>query len=266
VLPAEDLVLFGDVLAPGWSMLPSSNATVDGAVTVGQFSGAAAIGVNARGFVVDLLADPPVDPVGYAALRFAFRPGAVSSGRAAPAFSVSVNKDQRTAVKLLGDAEGSASLDVLLPEWQVVEVPLSSFGDFDPPVSCVRLLGNLTGDFYLDQIALVAASPAPEPTAVAPEPAPVPVGFSLAPAFPNPFNQATTLVWRLTRPQPVELEVFDVLGQRVRTLFGGTLQAGEYRISWDGADGQGRGLATGVYVARLRGVDGALERKVLLLR
>ncbi|MEW6754789.1 MAG: FlgD immunoglobulin-like domain containing protein [Candidatus Latescibacterota bacterium] len=62
----------------------------------------------------------------------------------------------------------------------------------------------------------------------------------------------------LTLPAPagwVELQVFDLLGQPVRRLAGGTLTPGHRLVPWDGRDEQGRVVASGVYLYRLQ-VDG----------
>ena len=65
--------------------------------------------------------------------------------------------------------------------------------------------------------------------------------------FPNPFSTSTTITFRLTNSSFVELEVYDVLGRKVRTLLSETLEAGPHSVVFDAKD-----LAQGVYVARLR--------------
>ncbi|MCI0550501.1 MAG: right-handed parallel beta-helix repeat-containing protein, partial [Anaerolineae bacterium] len=74
---------------------------------------------------------------------------------------------------------------------------------------------------------------------------------SLAQNYPNPFNPATTIRFRLNERQRVRLVIFDITGQRVRTLVEGELPAGEQAISWDGSDQQGRLVASGVYFYEL---------------
>jgi photosystem II stability/assembly factor-like uncharacterized protein len=87
-------------------------------------------------------------------------------------------------------------------------------------------------------------------TAVEPSEAP-PSGLTLDPGFPNPFSGETTLAFTLPAPARVRLAVYDALGRRVRTLFDGPAPAGTTRLTWDGADGGGRPLAAGIYLARL---------------
>ena len=72
----------------------------------------------------------------------------------------------------------------------------------------------------------------------------------LTPA-PNPFSAGTDLSFRLDRAAPARLEVFDLAGRRVRTLWRGTAPAGETRVRWSGDDNQGAAVPPGVYIVRL---------------
>ena len=86
------------------------------------------------------------------------------------------------------------------------------------------------------------------------------------PAAPNPLNPTTTIRFELVRDGHVELAIYDLEGRRVRTLAGGFLPAGEHREIWDGRDDAGQGVASGVYLVRLRGTDFAQARRVVLVR
>jgi hypothetical protein len=95
---------------------------------------------------------------------------------------------------------------------------------------------------------------------------------TLAANYPNPFNPATTIVFFLAPPGPpelaatVRLSIYDLGGQRVRTLWCGTLADGWHEIRWDGRDETGTGVSSGVYVCRLETPDGALARRLTLLK
>ncbi len=92
------------------------------------------------------------------------------------------------------------------------------------------------------------------------------VGLALA-AHPNPFNPRTDLVFTLTRPEVLDLEILDVRGRRLATVFSGALAEGRHRFEWDGRDADGRPLASGLYLGRLRGSAGSRGvTKLLLLR
>ncbi len=69
--------------------------------------------------------------------------------------------------------------------------------------------------------------------------------------YPNPFNPSTTIRFYLPRTSRVRLEIFDILGRKIRTLVDGVRPAGEYRVTWDGTDGSARQLSGGVYFYRL---------------
>lgn len=69
---------------------------------------------------------------------------------------------------------------------------------------------------------------------------------------PNPFHAATTLSYELDRPTHLTLEIYDVLGRRIRTLVDASQAAGSHEVVWDGRDAAGEALASGTYVARLR--------------
>ena len=70
----------------------------------------------------------------------------------------------------------------------------------------------------------------------------------------------------LPREGPVALNVYDLLGRRVRTLVDRVLPAGEQRVLWDGRDASGQAVAPGVYFARLWTPQGARLTRVVRLR
>jgi len=86
--------------------------------------------------------------------------------------------------------------------------------------------------------------------------------FVLGPNFPNPFNSLTTIPFSIpalrTGSGLVRMEVYNIRGQRVRTLMDGRLAPGTWRAVWDGLGDDGRSSGSGTYCVRLR-VDG-MER------
>lgn len=95
-----------------------------------------------------------------------------------------------------------------------------------------------------------------------------PVPARLSGAAPNPFNPKTMIRFALERPQTVEVAVYDLRGARLRTLAAGDWTSGEHAVSWDGRDDQGRALASGPYVVRLRAAGGTVLQttKLMLLK
>ena len=96
--------------------------------------------------------------------------------------------------------------------------------------------------------------------------APLPADFVLMQNHPNPFNPTTTIRYSLARPQLVQIEVFNILGQLVRTLEDSYQGVGTYETNWDGNDSGGRGVASGVYFYRLRAGEFVQTRKMVLSR
>lgn len=90
--------------------------------------------------------------------------------------------------------------------------------------------------------------------------------FGLDGGYPNPFFEATSLRYRLAERGPATLEVFDLLGRRVRVLAEGVQSAGAHEVRWDGHDADGRLVASGVYLVRLRTDAATATRRVSLLR
>lgn len=83
---------------------------------------------------------------------------------------------------------------------------------------------------------------------------------------PNPFNSQTLIRYAIPRPGVVSLEVYDTLGQRVRTLRDGVHPSGFYTVSWDGRNQAGADVASGVYLCRMGTPEGQIIRRMVLLR
>ncbi len=94
----------------------------------------------------------------------------------------------------------------------------------------------------------------------------VPLSIYLDQNYPNPFNPVTTIRFGLTSRANVELHVFNILGQRVRTIMNGEMQQGAHVMQWDSKNDAGRSVASGVYFYRLKVGEFIQARKMLLLR
>ena len=95
---------------------------------------------------------------------------------------------------------------------------------------------------------------------------PLPRSLALYPNFPNPFNPSTTLRFDLPAAGVVDLSIYNVIGQQVRTLVRGAQDPGHYRLEWDGLDEAGRSVASGTYLARLESETGVLVQKMLMVK
>jgi len=96
----------------------------------------------------------------------------------------------------------------------------------------------------------------------------LPQTYTLAQNYPNPFNPRTVIEFYNphSRHTPVQLEVFNILGQRVKILLDGPAAPGVNRIEWDGCDESDRAVATGIYFYRLKTEDASVTKKMLLLK
>ncbi len=88
-----------------------------------------------------------------------------------------------------------------------------------------------------------------------------PLQFELGLNYPNPFNPTTTIPFRLNSPQNVVLTIFNIAGQKVKTLVQGELAVGDYTINWNAEN-----VPSGVYFCRLESGKNVLTRKLILMR
>ncbi|UCB53358.1 MAG: T9SS type A sorting domain-containing protein [Candidatus Zixiibacteriota bacterium] len=94
----------------------------------------------------------------------------------------------------------------------------------------------------------------------------LPGEFSLSDNYPNPFNPETRIPYFVPRACQVKLEVFNVLGQKIRTLVGEHQTAGDREVSWDGRNEAGEQVASGVYFYKLEAEDFIQTKKMILIR
>jgi gluconolactonase len=91
--------------------------------------------------------------------------------------------------------------------------------------------------------------------------------FQLYGNYPNPFNPSTHIEFSMTHPGKISLTVFDILGDKVRTLINGTVNAGLTVKEWNGQDANGNPLSSGVYFCLLQTESGLKQtRKMILLK
>jgi hypothetical protein len=94
----------------------------------------------------------------------------------------------------------------------------------------------------------------------------VPFITKLFPNYPNPFNPITTIPYQLAGLSRIRLVIYNVAGQAVRVLENAEKPGGHYDVFWDGRDGDGRVVASGIYFYRLTAGDFVQTHKMLLLK
>lgn|GEM_PF-5299392 len=86
-----------------------------------------------------------------------------------------------------------------------------------------------------------------------------PIDFVLSQNYPNPFNPVTHIVYQLSRKAQVSLDVYNIVGQKVRTLVNNDkMAAGVQEVTWDGKNDFGKKLGSGIYFYKL-----AVDNKVV---
>ena len=94
----------------------------------------------------------------------------------------------------------------------------------------------------------------------------LPAAVILNQNYPNPFNPTTQISFHLGKDTSVILEVFNVRGQKVKTLCVADLAAGAHSFTWNGNDQAGKEVSSGLYFYRLHTSEGILSNKMLLMK
>ena len=185
--------------------------------------------------------------------------------------------EEDAIVRLAIDSESTATRDVdydalFTPRIEIPAGSLTGTMSFyvDPVADnleegdeTIRLVGTIDG-LEGGEVEITLSDPgASEAAKVAVQTRPE--AFALANNFPNPFNPTTTIQYALPRAADVELTVYNVVGQPVRTLVAEHQSAGRYAVEWDATDDSGRSLSAGVYFYRLQAGGEFLKVKKMLL-
>ena len=126
----------------------------------------------------------------------------------------------------------------------------------------LHIYSRFTGTIYFDdlQVRVVGTSTGVSTNSGEPK------VFELFANFPNPFNPSTVIKYNIPHESSVSLVIYNVLGQQIRTLFDGHVNAGRFEAVWDGRDNAGQVVGTGVYFYRLNTGSIALVRKMLFVK
>ncbi|MDP2172700.1 MAG: T9SS type A sorting domain-containing protein [Candidatus Cloacimonadaceae bacterium] len=84
--------------------------------------------------------------------------------------------------------------------------------------------------------------------------------------YPNPFNPSTTIAYQIPETGNVRLEIYNMKGQKVRTLVNEQKYSGSHSVLWNGTDQSGRSVVSGVYFYRLVTDNKTLSKRMLLLK
>lgn len=93
-----------------------------------------------------------------------------------------------------------------------------------------------------------------------------PTSFSLSQNHPNPFNPATRITFSVPEASRVRVEIYNLLGEKVRTLVDGEKKAGRYDLLWDSKDGRGVDMPAGVYLIQMKAGSFSDMKKMMLVK
>ncbi len=271
VVRGEDLVVADDWMVNERGGVVLQPVGADGALPIHIDN------VAGSGWRLTFTAPEPVAADEYRALRFALQidPGQFEGVQGAlravllPERQLELRAERILERDSAVDLVAEELLDPMARGWQVVEIPLAAFGlkAFGlegEPIASIRFLGQLEGEFLLDDLRLVSHIQQPGETAVLEARDSAPAQFTLGQGYPNPFNGQVIIPFALAQAGKVELAVYDVLGQRVAALAEGWRTTGSHEVRWD-VRGQ-EGLASGVYFYRLQTDSGFKVGKLILLQ
>ncbi|SYZ72543.1 Peptidase S8 and S53 subtilisin kexin sedolisin (fragment) [Candidatus Zixiibacteriota bacterium] len=94
----------------------------------------------------------------------------------------------------------------------------------------------------------------------------IPMEFALYQNYPNPFNPGTSISFYLPEHSKINLTVYNILGEKVKTLADGEFEAGSHAVTWDGTNQAGAGVASGIYFYKMTAGDKSVTKKMSLLK
>ena len=94
----------------------------------------------------------------------------------------------------------------------------------------------------------------------------IPDVFNLHQNYPNPFNPKTNIVFDVPEISKINIEIFNIYGQKIQTLINNIIQPGLHSLLWDGRDKNGKELSSGIYFCRMRSESFFKSQKLILLK
>jgi hypothetical protein len=104
------------------------------------------------------------------------------------------------------------------------------------------------------------------PTSITENEPGIPEQFELEQNYPNPFNPVTKINYRLAKRTEVRLGIYNIKGQIIKLLVDMKQNPGKYSVIWNGKDGQGRPVASGIYLLKIKADAYSKVRKMMLVR
>jgi hypothetical protein len=94
----------------------------------------------------------------------------------------------------------------------------------------------------------------------------LPETYAMHPNYPNPFNPITYINYDLPEMSVVNIEIFNILGQKVKTLMSASQMPGHHRVQWNGKNNFDKALPSGVYLVKFKANHFDHHQKIMLLK
>ena len=233
-------------------------------------SGAYALNFNGKPDGDDALELKPLDLSGMAGtgmrLRYYYQPqGNGNAPEPEDSLRVHFKNDLGNWV-LIKSYPGTTLQPFVLEEIDIESAPNGGgsyfFGQFQVRFSSIGGAGFFPNDdWFIDDVEVGMPG-----LAIEDESGTLPLTYEVKPNYPNPFNPSTTIAYQLPRSGEVALEIYNALGQKVRTLVNQHKEAGFHQAQWDGRNDRGLQVASGIYIYRFAAGDFRQVRKMILLK
>ncbi len=94
----------------------------------------------------------------------------------------------------------------------------------------------------------------------------LPTSFTVLPAYPNPFNPSTTIIYGLDTDSDVSIQIYDITGQLITTLQDNYQTQGWHTITWNGNNQHGKQVPAGLYLSMIKSNNNTKTIKLMLLK
>ncbi len=149
---------------------------------------------------------------------------------------------------------------------------LTSVGPIDlPDGDSVRIAFTVAGEETLDLLQNAVQQAAQKYSEIVtavdnPSDIRIPELLVLRQNFPNPFNASTTITFSLPESGRVKMEIYNILGEKVKTIANNPFRAGNHTLTWNGTDQENQTVASGIYFYKLTFKESSSTRQMILMK
>jgi flagellar hook assembly protein FlgD len=94
----------------------------------------------------------------------------------------------------------------------------------------------------------------------------IPKSFRVSQNYPNPFNPTTEIEYAIPHSANVSIKIYNMLGQKVKTLVSGEEAAGTYSVQWNGDNDFGAKVTSGAYIYRIIAGNHVVTKKMIMMK